>query len=169
MKLAELACNCDWDSIRSAILRLYPDDRKNMAGFESVFERLQTLTPAITKMRIVLEEVFDDVENERYTHVCGKDGTLKKEENPEIFKDDQIGNQEVSYGIEFVEWEEWLGMDIDPESLSKYSETDIIAHCLWEMSFYGYTQEAIRKQAKQLKEDAWSGKPTVGDPQTRLP
>jgi hypothetical protein len=48
-----------------------------MAGFESVFERLQTLTPAITKMRIVLEEVFDDVENERYTHVCGKDGTLK--------------------------------------------------------------------------------------------
>ena len=24
-------------------------------------------------------------------------------------------------------------------------ETDIIAHCLWEMSFYGYTQEAIKK------------------------
>ena len=154
MKLAELVCNCDWGSIRSAILRLYPDDRKNMPGFESVFQRLQALTPAITNMRIVLEEVLDDDENERYTDVCGKDGTLKKEENPEIFKDNQIGNQEVSYGIEFVEWEEWIGMDIDSGSLSKYSVSDILAHCLWEMTFYGYTQEAIRKQAKQLKERA---------------
>ena len=152
MKLAELVCNCDWANIRSAILRLYPDDRKNMSGFESVFQRLQVLTPAITNMRIVLEEVLDDDENERYTDVCGKDGTLKKEENPEVFKDDQIGNQEVSYGIEFVEWEEWIGMDIDPGSLLKYSAADILGHCLWEMTFYGYTQEAIRKQAKQLKE-----------------
>ena len=158
MKLAELVCNCDWANIRSAILRLYPDDRKNMAGFESIFGRLQTLTPVITEMRIVLEEVFDDGENERYTHVCGKDGTLKKEENPEGFKDDEIGNQEMSYGIEFVEWEEWIGMDIDQESLSKYSAADILVHCLWEMTFYGYTQEAIQKQAKQLKEDAENAK-----------
>jgi len=50
MKLAELACNCDWANIRSAILRLYPDDRKNMAGFESVFKRLQMLPPAITEI-----------------------------------------------------------------------------------------------------------------------
>ena len=154
MKLAELVCNCDWDSIRSAILRLYSDDRKNMPGFESVFQRLQALTPAMTNMRIVLDEVLDDDENERYTDVCGKDGTLKKEENPEVFKDDEIGNQEVSYGIEFVEWEEWRGMDIDPGSLLKYSVSDILAHCLWEMTFYGYTQDAIRKQAKQLKERA---------------
>ncbi len=153
MKFAELVRDYEWDSIGSVILRLYPDDRQNMAGFKSAFEQLQTLNPAITKMRIVVEKVFDDVENGWYTHVCGKDDTLKKEENPEFFKDDQIGNQEVSYGIEFVEWEEWLGMDLDPESLSKYSAADILGHCLWEMTFYGYTQEAIQNQAKQLKED----------------
>ena len=47
-----------------------------------------------------------------------------------------------------------MGMDIDPGSLSKYSAADILGHCLWEMTFYGYTQEAIRKQARQLKEHA---------------
>jgi len=47
-----------------------------------------------------------------------------------------------------------VGMDIDPGSFSKYSAADILGHCLWEMNFYGYTQEAIRKQAKQLKEHA---------------
>jgi len=71
-----------------------------------------------------------------------------------IFKEDKIGNQEVSYGIEFMDWKKWLGMDIDPGSISNYSETDIIAHCLWEMIFYGYTQEAIKKQSAQLKEKA---------------
>ena len=47
-----------------------------------------------------------------------------------------------------------MGIDIDPGSLSKYSAADILGHCLREMACYGYTQEAIRKQAKQLKEDA---------------
>jgi len=47
-----------------------------------------------------------------------------------------------------------MGMDIDAGSLSKYFAADILGHCLWEMTFYGYTLEAIRKQAKQLKEHA---------------
>ena len=119
-----------------------------------VFEQLQMLTPAESNMRIILGQVFDEFENGWYTCVSGKNGTLKKEENPEIFKDDKIGNQEVSYGIEFMDWKKWLGMDIDPGSISNYSETDIIAHCLWEMIFYGYTQEAIKKQSAQLKEKA---------------
>jgi len=145
MKFVELVYKYKWDEICSVLISLYPNDQKNISGFKMVFEQLQTLMPAETNMRIILKEVFDEFENERYTCVSGVDGTLKKEENPEIFKDDKIGNQEVTYGIEFTDWEEWLGMDIDPESTSKYHETDIIAHCLWEMSFYGYTQEAIKK------------------------
>jgi hypothetical protein len=47
-----------------------------------------------------------------------------------------------------------MGMDIDPGFLSKYSTAGILGHCLWEMTFYGYAREAIRKQAKQLKEHA---------------
>jgi len=154
MKFAELVYKCKWDEISPAFIRLYPNDQKNIAGFKAVFKRLQMLMPAETNMRIILKEVFDEFENERYTCVSGVDGTLKKEENPEIFKDDKIGNQEVSYGIEFTDWEEWLGMDIDPESTSNYHETDIIAHCLWEMSFYGYTQEAIKKTIDMINRES---------------
>ncbi len=145
MKFWELVYKYKWDEICPVLISLYPNDQQNIAGFKMVFEQLRTLTLSETNMRIILEEVFDEFENEWYTCVSGRDGTLKKEENPEIFKDDKIGNQEVAYGIEFVDWEEWLGMDIDPEAISNYSETDIVAHCLWEMTFYGYTQEAIKK------------------------
>ena len=157
MKFAELVYKYKWDEVCPALIYLYPNDQKNIAVFKMVFEQLQKLTHAESNMRIILEKVFDEFENGWYTCVSGKNGTLKKEENPEIFKDDKIGNQEVSYGIEFVDWEEWLGMDIDPGSISNYSETDIIAHCLWEMTFYGYTKEAIKKQSAQLKEKAGRG------------
>lgn len=152
MRFAELIYNCLWDDVRLAIIRLYPNDKKNIAGFKIVLEELKKLVPEMTNMRIVLEEVYDEYERIWYTHVCGKDGTLRKEVNAEIFKHDTSGNQEMSFGIEFVKWEEWLGMDIDNGSVSSYSEPDIIAHCLWEMTFYGYTQEAIQKQAIQLSE-----------------
>jgi len=157
MKFAELVCKYKWDEICTNFIRLYPNDQKNIAGFKMVFEQLRTLTQIESNMRIILEEVFDEFENGWYICVSGKNGTLKREENTEIFKDDKIGNQEVSYGIEFVDWEEWLGMDIDPGSISNYSETDIIAHCLWEMTFYGYTQETIKKQSIQIKEKAEKG------------
>jgi len=157
MKFTELVCKYKWDEVCAALIHLYPNDRKNIAGFKMVFEQLQTLTHAESNMRIILEEVFDEFENGWYTCVSGKNGTLKKEENSEIFKDDKIGNQEVSYGIEFVDWKKWLGMDIDLGSISNYSETDIMAHCLWEMTFYGYTQEAIKKQSVQLEEKVGRG------------
>ena len=157
MKFAELVYKYQWDEICPALINLYPNDQKNIAGFKMVFEQLQMLTPAESNMRIILEEVFGEFENGWYTCVSGKNGTFKKEENPEILKDDKIGNQEVSYGIEFVDWKKWLGMDIDLGSISNYSETDIIAHCLWEMTFYGYTQEAIKEQSVQLEEKAGRG------------
>ena len=97
-----------WDEICSALMYLYPNDQKNIARFKMVFGQLQMLTPAESNMRIILEQVFDEFENGWHTCISGKNGTLKKEENLEIFKDDKIGNQEVSYGIEFVGSEKWL-------------------------------------------------------------
>lgn len=96
-------------------------------------------------MCIVIEDIFDEYEKEYYAHVSGTDGTLNKESDSEHFKDDKVGNQEVSYAIEFIDWSEWLDMDVDQKSLSKYSELDIIGHCLWEMTFYGFTQDDIKK------------------------
>ena len=151
MKFKELIDKYDWDKVRSAFLKLYPDQKKNIEGYKQVFNKLQTIKPVETEMRIVIEEVFDEYDKEYYTQVFGKDGTLNKESDPEHFKDDRTGNQEVSYSIELTDWAEWLAMDIDHKSLAKYSELDIIGHCLWEMTFYGFTQEDIKKVIDEIE------------------
>lgn len=158
MKFKELIDKYNWEDIRSTFIQLYPDQEENIEGHKQVFEELHTLKPVGTKMRIVIEDIFDEYDKKYYTHVSGKDGTLNKESDPEHFKDDEIGNQEVSYAIEYTDWAEWLGLEIDQESLSKYSEPDIIGHCLWEMTFYGFTQENIKKAIDAIDKSAEEAK-----------
>ncbi|RMF96990.1 MAG: hypothetical protein D6734_02945 [Candidatus Schekmanbacteria bacterium] len=150
MMFKELIDKYDWDEVCTAFLQLYPDQKKNIEGYKQVFRELKMLKPIVTKMRIIIKDVFDDYDKKYYVHVFGKNGILNKESNPEQFKDDNLGNQEVSYGIELTDWAEWLAMEIETESLARYSELDIIGHCLWEMTFYGFSQEEIRKQSAQL-------------------
>jgi len=80
-------------------MQLYPDQEKNIEGYKQVFEELYAIKSVETKMRIVIEDVFDEYDKEYYTYVSGKDGSLNKESDPGRFKDDEIGNQEVSYAI----------------------------------------------------------------------
>jgi len=66
-----------------------------------------------------------------------QDGTTRRETAPEAEWDDERGNEEASFGIEFTDWAEWLGMEIDPQTADRYPELAIIGHCLWEMTFVG--------------------------------
>ena len=150
MKFKELVYKYNWDDVRSTFMRLYPDQEKNVEGYKQVFEELPTLKPVETKIRIVIEDIFDEYDGKYYTHVSGKNGTLNKESDPEHFKDDEVGNQEVSYAIEYTSWEEWLEMEIDPSSLKRYSNLENIAHCLWEMTFAGFDQTKIKEQINEL-------------------
>jgi len=89
----------NWNDVHSIVMQLYPDQEKNIEGYKQVFEELHAIKSVETKMRIVIEDVFDEYDKEYYTYASGKDGSLNKESDPGRFKDDEIGNQEVSYAI----------------------------------------------------------------------
>ena len=68
----------------------------------------------------------------------------KIEEDPNSITD--------SYAIEFVAWEKWLGMDLAPETTKIFSDLEIIAHCLYEMTFIGYNEEEINDQFEMIND-----------------
>lgn len=41
-------------------------------------------------------------------------------------------------------------MGLAPETLENFSELEIIAHCLYEMTFCGYEQDEIQKQLASI-------------------
>jgi len=159
MGLKELLLSTDWDEVKQSLLRSYPDSRRTIDKLQRVFERLLSLEGGETKTRLCFAEVMrEGINEEPYIEVFGKDGTLNRDlpDFPyfsETARRD-FANLEASFALELVPWEEWLGMELDPSTSQEYSASDLIAHCLWEMTFFGFDQATIEAQRKEINRRA---------------
>ena len=140
MKFKDLVESHNWLSIEMTLLKLYPDQERIIDEYKSVFEKLQIMESENDEMLIVLTEYESDSkeENESNSTYVDVSGRKPKPETNNSISD--------SYAIEFVKWEKWLGMDLAPETLYNFNELEIIAHCLFELTFCGYEQEEIQEQ-----------------------
>ncbi|MGY6523529.1 MAG: DUF6557 family protein [Mongoliitalea sp.] len=141
MKLNDLIKSYNWLSVELTLLRLYPDHEKMLDEYRNVFEKLKNTEPEeYDKLEIILTEYDCDPnfesDNETYVDVSGQ----KKTPDPS-----DITN---GYAIEFLKWNKWLGMDLAIETTKNFSDLEIIAHCLFEMTFIDYDEEAIQEQLK---------------------
>lgn len=139
MKLKELIQSNSWLSVSAILLQLYPDEEKNISGYEKVFEELMFMLPEDSEILIVVAHQKDDFDGEEYVAVSGKYANPKNEE------------EEYSQAIEFTPWSQWLGMEISPESLLHFSELEIISHCLYEMTFAGFDEEHIQEELNSME------------------
>lgn len=139
------------DLIMDTMLDLYPDQEHNIDGYHNVFAQLHLIKPVRNEDNLVInitlakDDFFDDGEVEDYYHV----GAYVKHD------------PEQTYAIELTPWAEWLGYEVDEEALQLHGEFGFIAHCLWEMTFCGFTEQEIglqRQELKQIVEDIDSGK-----------
>ena len=80
-----------------------------------------------------------------FVDVSGLDGTLYKDTKYfDSVADKSMSDIEVPFSIIGLEWEKWLGLKVAPDTLEGFSKVEIVAHCIWEMTFLGLTQEDIR-------------------------
>lgn len=63
--------------------------------------------------------------------------------NPKIPKTEE---EKHAQAIEFQPWREWLGMEIHPDVFRQYSDLEIIAHSLYEMTFIGFDEKEIQDE-----------------------
>jgi len=140
MKFKTLINTNSWLSVKAILLKLYPDEEKSLAGYKEVFNKLLVMKPAEDE-EINIEVVYriDEFDGDEYVDVSGKYKNPKNEE------------EEFLQAIEYPPWKQWLGMDICEESLYNFSQMEIIAHCLYEMTFAGFEEEEIQKQLDSFK------------------
>lgn len=143
MKFAEIIKRNSWLSVELVFLQLYPKEKKNISGYETVFNNLKTLGPTETDFSIIVSNEKDDFDNEEYVHVSGYNN------HPEDNEDESPN----SFALEFTNWTEWLGMDMDEKSLSEFTELEIISHCLYEMTFFGFDQETIQEEMDEMEKE----------------
>lgn len=126
-----------WSQVSPIFLNLYPDAKDDLSGYESVFKKLESIVAEKTDISIVIYKEKDD--DEEYLDVSGLHNNPKNKED------------EYPQGIELVPWHKWLGMDISRETLENYSALEIIAHCLYEMTFAGFSEEDIPRALRSIE------------------
>jgi hypothetical protein len=132
MKCYELFAKYDWDAVKHKLYYQYPDQKKNIQGYkEAFFELKEAATYIENDSLIAIEYIKED--DEGYHDVY----SLKPDD-------------ETRYALDFVDWREVLGMSIEPTTLEEYYELDIIAHLLFEITFYGYSNEKVVAKGEEL-------------------
>jgi hypothetical protein len=53
--------------------------------------------------------------------------------------------------LDLSRWEEWLALRVPQSLLDKMTAAEIVAHCVWEMTFYGFSQEKIAAFRAELE------------------
>ena len=148
MKFEDLIKAHSWLSIKITLQQLYNINHDDLIEeYNAVIDTLKQMEAEVDdNMLIVLKEGNStdyDIDGQpidiNYVAVSGR----------KITKD--VGDDEdTSYGLEFVKWERWLGMSLAPETLNNYNELEIIAHCLNELTTYGFEQEEIQRRDKAI-------------------
>jgi hypothetical protein len=121
------------------LIELYPDQKRSATGYRKVLKNLRSMPPVKRdEMKIDVYHVKDDLDPENIYEYESVSGVIEGED--------------ISYAIEYTPWNEWLGFELTENSLKNYSEVDIIAHCLWEMTWSGFEEEQIQEKMSSLME-----------------
>jgi hypothetical protein len=139
MKFHEIIKTNNWLSLEATLLKLYPDQAKNIEAYQDVFSKLQTMKSLKTKTHIeVAQRYADKLNEEDYVEVYG-------------IEQNRTATKSTHVAIEFTPWKTWLGMEISTKTLKEFNELEIISHCLYEMTFVGFNEADIQKELSSLK------------------
>ncbi len=126
--------------IINRLIKLIPHQKKNGVEYKRALNELRKLSSKEVKdIQIYIRKEYDTFDKKSYICTSGID------------KDNK------TWAIEFTPFEEWLGMIIHRKTLNNFSKLDIIAHCLFEMTWFGFTNKDVKKEAKNLFKRVKSG------------
>lgn len=139
MTLAEIINTNNWLSVGTILLQLYPDQEENMQAYDRIYHSLQKVDAINSATEIVIEQSYDEeMQSIGAANVYGIDYASQ----------DELTN---AVALEFTPWNQWLGMGISELTQKEFTELEIIAHCLYEMTFVGYNEEEIQEEFARIK------------------
>lgn len=152
MTFAEVIASTGWAEVAAAIRACWPEE--DLEGYRRVFAELRAMGPEPDPMRIAIECRPLLGEDAVVPEVIGRNGTLNRDlddfRHMASHADPTLGDREVAYSLSLHPWRCWLGMTVEPETLRAYSPAEVVAHCLWDMTFHGFSEAAIREVSDEL-------------------
>jgi hypothetical protein len=141
MTFGELIKKYTWDQLKDLFFNLYPDEVFRVRHYAKAYTDLMKVNPLPTKYELHVKLIIYDRETNVHTgSVYGVIPDLKPQ-GDEFFINE--------FSIELTDWGEWVSMPIHESTLQSMPEQEIIAHCMHELTWCGYTNAYIQTQLKR--------------------
>lgn len=143
MRLIDLIEKHDDDSILMRMAMLY-DTAGDREEYRRVLGVLRTIRPASgSGMKLYVKLIAN--EEDGWYDAGGHDGSTHR------------GGSPVDYDLEYLPWDEWLGMAIEDSTLASMQEVEIIVHSLWNMTMVSFDPDDIQwEDGTHCKDGVWS-------------
>ncbi|MDM4769058.1 DUF6557 family protein [Solimonas sp. SE-A11] len=150
MNLADLVRITAWPDVEGALRRLFPGRTQQVSAYRRLFEELGSMVPSPQAMRVSIEEELLPPDNLAIVQVLGRDGTLQRDVAgwPELFEEyagSPAGDREVTFTLCRYSNADWLGMTVEPATLRSFTQGEVLAYLLVEMTRLGFSD--ARRQA----------------------
>lgn len=133
--ILELLPYVEWKKVKLALQYYYPD-LKVGSNYKSIFEGLKTFKKR--KHKDTDEKLEIDAVNDAI-----------------YYEDKDMWGEWYSiatnkFGLSFRKWQELANIPLSKETIKHYTFTNIFAHFIWEITWYGNEEESLKK-GKELK------------------
>lgn len=137
MIFKDLINNVNYDDVWAELRKEYKPKKSAYEVYKRVLEELKTLDskPSDPPITCVIAKVED----------CLTPGEII----PDVFG--IINGDKNHYALEMNSWNEWLDFDVLDKSIEVYGAADVVAHALYEMTFFGYCSKTAYEKVKEEK------------------
>jgi len=125
---------CFPTTVLDALIEQFPEEVGNKAGYVMALGEIYATEPVESDFELEIKYFLsDDDSGELYLNTrCVKEG------------------EPIGYSIMGMTWGEVLGVTVPKYLSDEFSNKMIAAHCLFEMTFLGYSNEEVREETDRI-------------------
>lgn len=137
MIFKELINSVNYDDVWQVLDKEYEHEDSAYEAYKSVLEELKLLEPEPCEPPITLVVARIEEYLKAGEFIFTVFGIIKGDEN--------------HYALEMTSWNEWLNFNVLDKSVEVYRAADVVAHALYEMTFFGYCSKVVSKRVEEKK------------------
>jgi len=141
--LHELLSSASWSDVATALRKHYPEDVQDLERYRAAFEKMSQMTPEPSSFRLNIESHEPDEDDARSVAVSCTDGSFCEHRRGESV-----------WGLDFRKWAECLGMEVPQERRVAFTDAEVVAHCLWDLTWHGFDEADGQEYLEELQQRA---------------
>ena len=143
MTLKSLMKNVKHEQILDELLLAYPECVTEKHLYEEVLKYLSNVEEKPFDEFVIAIALIDPSLDDGYEEEIDEEAYLSISGYSE--------KEDLHFALGFTRWEEWANAKIDIQDGLEVNPAELIAICLYEMTFYGFNQEDIKAELETFE------------------